>query len=190
MHTPWNILHGKKIIISFLLAYGLYPPYIQEIWRNYIWLINKKNRTTGIKTEQMSSKSSWKSKYQQVPALSWWLYLGTELGPRAMEAEVEREQYGLRSLHFISSETYKSLCRKTLPIYFITWELCRYPVWKQSRLALGPWHPTVNTNTSKHFSLSGIRTTTTLGMGRDDKKLVNRARGLQLKKFMNHWLTD
>lgn len=121
MHTPWNILHGKKIIISFLLAYGLYPPYIQEIWRNYIWLINKKNRMTGIKTEQMSSKSSRKSKYQQVPALSWWLYLGTELGPRAMEAKVERERYGLCSLHLISSETDKSLCRKTLPIYSITW---------------------------------------------------------------------
>ena len=51
------------------------------------------------------------------------------------------------------------------------------------------------TPNSKHqykqtLQLSGIHTTTTLGMGRDDKNLVNRAKGLQLKKFMNHWLTD
>ena len=120
MHTPWNILHGKKIIISFLLAYGLYPPYIQEIWRNYIWLINEKNRTTGIKTEQMSSKRSRKSKYQQVPALSWWLYLGTELGPRAKDAEIERGQYWLHSPHYMAGETDRSLCRNILCLYILS----------------------------------------------------------------------
>lgn len=109
--------------------------------------------------------------------------------PDLLERKTNKEGFTLESIcgleekHVIKCWSQRGHAQQTHLMYRICHGLCRYPVWKQSTLALGPWHPTVNTNTSKHSSLSGIHTTTTLGMGRDDKKLVNRARGLHQKIY-------
>ena len=61
----------------------------------------------------MSSKGSRKSKYQQGPEQSWRLHLGTEVGTGAKETEVEREQGGPHSFHFMASKADKIFCRNT-----------------------------------------------------------------------------